>query len=123
LPIYVSKCGVCNRNHDYFKPIDLRHETPMCCDTQTQKIIVPVEIGAMCFNGHKGFHLPDGKGPNMQGTYIETGAQYKKYMRDNNKIPHDEYCQELEVQKKNREAEDDKKLTKDVERAVAQHTN
>jgi hypothetical protein len=76
-------------------------------------------IGAMSFSGHKGFHMPDGK-QGGKGTWIESGNDYKKYLRDNNKMPAHEAESEAKIQKKNIAAADDKKRRDAVIKVVTQ---
>jgi hypothetical protein len=76
-------------------------------------------IGAMSFSGHKAFHLKDGKNGG-KGTWIESGHDYKKYMRDNNQIPFSESEAEAKRQKKSLEAARDKKRREDVIKVVTE---
>lgn len=74
-------------------------------------------ISAMAFTGHKGFHMPDGK-HGGKGTWIESGQDYKKYLKENNKLPASEGAAESRLQKRNVEAADNKKRREAVIKAV-----
>lgn len=76
-------------------------------------------IGAMSFSGHKGFHMPDGK-QGGKGTWIESGQDYKKYLRDHNKLPAHEAEAEAKIQKKNLDAMNDKKRRDAVVKVVTE---
>jgi hypothetical protein len=75
----------------------------------------------MAFTGHKGFHMPDGK-QGGKGTWIESGQDYKKYLRDNNKMPSHEAAAEAQIQKKNAVDADNKKRRAAVIEAVNRHS-
>lgn len=113
MPTYVSICHICDTKHDYFRTIENRNNTPECCGVKTEKIIVPPMIGAMSWVGHKGVEV--------NGKYIETGAEYKKYMNENRLIPESEANSEATYQRKQREKTDDAHLNASVERAIHQH--
>lgn len=55
-----------------------------------------------------------------KGTWIESGNDYKKYLRDNNKMPAHEAEAESKIQKKNITAADDKKRRDAVIKVVTQ---
>lgn len=121
MPTYVSHCSTCGADHDYIRKIADRDQTPECCGAPTVKGLTTPAISAMCFTGHKGFRMPDGK-QGGKGTWIESGQDYKKYLRDNNKMPADEAAAESRIQKKNAVAADDKKRRAAVIEAVKRHT-
>jgi hypothetical protein len=82
--IYESRCGKCGRVHEYSKPVAERENTPTCCGKKTVKgIFTAPQVGAMSFGREKSFVATD-------GTFIDSGSQYKKWMKDNNKIPYEE---------------------------------
>jgi len=116
MPTYVAHCRTCGTDHDYIRSIANRNDTPICCGTPAVKGLTAPAISAMSFTGHKGFHMPDGK--NGKGTWIESGQDYKKYLRDNNKMPASEAAAEAQIQKKNAEAADNKKRREAVIKAV-----
>lgn len=121
MPIYTSKCSVCNKSQDYFRKIDDRADTPECCGKKTAKSLDTPMVSAMIWTGWKGVHMPDGKNGG-QGTWIEDGAQYKKYIKQNNYLVGDEGQQEASIQRRNIEARQDKKLEQDVIKAVQIHS-
>jgi hypothetical protein len=48
---------------------------PECCGVKTERVfLTPPLMGAMNFGREKAFTMPD-------GTFIDSGAQYKKYMK------------------------------------------
>lgn len=74
-------------------------------------------ISAMAFTGHKGFHMPDGQ-HGGKGTWIESGQDYKKYLKEHNKLPASEGAAEARLQKRNADAADNKKRRQAVIKAV-----
>lgn len=121
MPTYIAHCHTCGTEHDYIRSIANRNDTPECCGAPTVKGLTAPAISAMAFTGHKGFHMPDGK-QGGKGTWIESGQDYKKYLRENNKIPSSEAAAEARIQKKNVEAADNKKRREAVIKAVQQHS-
>lgn len=119
MPTYVSRCHTCDESYDYIRKVADRHQTPECCGVPTVMGLTTPAIGAMSFSGHKGFHMPDGK-QGGKGTWIESGNDYKKYLRDNNKLPAHEAESEAKIQKKNIAAADDKKRRDAVIKVVTQ---
>ena len=119
MPTYVSRCHTCDTSYDYIRKVADRHQTPECCGVPTAMGLTTPAIGAMSFSGHKGFHMPDGK-QGGKGTWIESGNDYKKYLRDNNKMPAHEAEAESKIQKKNITAADDKKRRDAVIKVVTQ---
>jgi predicted nucleic acid-binding Zn ribbon protein len=117
MPTYVANCSTCGTDYDYVRSIANRNDTPECCGAPTVKSLTAPAISAMAFTGHKGFHMPDGK-QGGKGTWIESGQDYKKYLRENNKIPTSEAASEAKLQKKNAEAADNKKRREAVIKAV-----
>jgi len=90
--------------------------TPVCCGKKTKKVILsPPAVGAMSFGREKSFYMTD-------GTFIDSGAQYKRYMKDNNKIPADEGAQEAERVRKCRKEDFDKKIDDTVRESYQELT-
>ena len=121
MPTYISHCPSCDANYDYIRKIVDRDQTPECCGAPTIKGLTTPAISAMVFTGHKGFHMPDGKNGG-KGSWIESGQDYKKYLRENNKMPSSEAAAESTIQRKNAQAADDKNRRTAVEKAVAKLT-
>ena len=117
MPTYVSHCSSCDTRYDYIRRIADREQTPECCGAPTIKGLTTPAISAMAFTGHRGFYMPDGKNGG-RGSWIESGQDYKKYLRDNNKIPSSEAASEAALQKKNAEVADNKKRREAVIKAV-----
>jgi hypothetical protein len=115
--IYVAECSECGETQDYISSLADRENTPVCCGVKTHQIIAAPMISAMMFTGWKGFHMPDGK-QGGKGTWIESGNDYKAYLKKHNKMPESEGTPEAKLQKKNREAERARKRRKDVEKIV-----
>jgi predicted nucleic acid-binding Zn ribbon protein len=122
MPLYSSRCQECGSSHTYVRKVAERNDTPLCCGVQTAKTLDTPMVSAMAWTGHKGVFMPDGQNGG-KGTFIESGADYHKYLRDNNKIPASEGAREAEIQKGNREAEHDKVRREAVIAAVQQHCN
>lgn len=40
MPIYESRCNVCNKVQDYYQSVMNCHETPMCCGQSMAKVIM-----------------------------------------------------------------------------------
>jgi predicted nucleic acid-binding Zn ribbon protein len=121
MPTYISHCAICDTDYEYIRRIADRDDTPECCGVATVKGITAPTISAMVFSGHKGFHMQDGK-QGGKGTWIESGTELKKYLRDNNKMSSSEAAVEAQIQKKNREVTDDKKRREAVIKAVERHS-
>lgn len=117
MPTYISQCGTCDKPYEYIRKIADRHDTPECCGAATTMGLKTPAISAMCFTGHKGFHMPDGK-QNGKGTWIETGQDYKKYMSANKLMPSAEAAVEAKIQKQNMTAADDEKRRDAVVKVV-----
>lgn len=122
MPLYTAQCHVCGEKQTYMKRVDDRYDTPDCCGVQTTKAIDLVEVGAMVFTEHKGFHMPDGK-HGGKGTFIGSGQEYKKYLKDNNKMPSHEAHAEAERQRKYKTEAADKKRREDVIKVVKRMTD
>jgi len=121
MPTYVAHCPSCDTQYDYIRSISNRNDTPVCCGAPTIKGLTAPAISAMAFTGHKGFHMPDGK-HGGKGTWIESGQDYKRYLRENNKMPASEAEAEAKIQRKNAEAADNKKRREAVIKAVEKHS-
>lgn len=103
--IYEAQCPKCGKTHEYSRPVTERNDTPICCGKKTVKaILTPPMTGAMSWGREKAFTATD-------GTFIDSGHQYKKWMKDNNKIPLEEGKQEAARVRKRRAEEYDKKFT------------
>lgn len=111
MPLYSSRCEKCGKSETYFQTVSNRANTPICCETQMLKTLDTPMVGAMSFTGHKGF-VADGK-------WIDSGADYKNFMKKNNYIPASEGHREAEIQRENHAKRDDKKLEAAVVEAVA----
>lgn len=107
MPIYTYACQGCGSVFDKFTSKSATIETTPAlaceCGTDANRIPHSSMVGALCFTGHKGVRMPD-----AQGTWIEDGAQYKKYLKDNNQIPASEAAGEAERSRANALAADDK---------------
>lgn len=114
MPLYSSYCPTCRKTQTYFQTVANRANTPICCDGQTTKTLDSPMVGALGFTGHKGFIA--------NGQWIESGADYKKFLEKNNYIPASEGHREAEIQRENRAKLDDKKLEAAVVQAVQQTT-
>lgn len=116
MPMYHARCSKCGTSQDYFSRIDNRHVTPVCCDGPMLKVLEAAMVGAMNWTGWKGVRMPD-----ANGTFIEDGAAYKRYLKQHNVIPESEGKSEAAHQQKQQAANDDRKLTQAVEKAVYTH--
>lgn len=111
MPMYSSKCSKCGKAETYFQTIANRANTPICCEEPMMKMLDKPMVGAMAWTGHQGF-VADGK-------WIDSGAEYKKFLDKNNFIPASEGHREAEIQRENHAKADDKKLEAAVVEAVA----
>src|SRR5665213_2593626 len=106
--IYEAQCQKCSKVHEYIAKVIDRHNTPKCCGRHTvQGIFTPPQVGAMSWGREKAVTLLD-------GTYIETGQEYKAYMNKNKMIPYDEGVQEANRVKKRKKKEFEKQLDNTV---------
>ena len=123
MPTYVERCKHCGHQQDYIRTVSRMEETDSHCDAPMERqgawAIAPM-VSAGVWTGHKGAFMPDGKNGG-RGTWVESAQDWHKYMKQNNKAPADEAAQEARIQKANKEAADDKALTKAVEQAVQKH--
>lgn len=121
MPTYVSRCEECGTEHNYIRKVAERNDTPVCCEAPTVKQLVAPEVGAMSFSGHKGVYMPDGKNGG-KGTWIETGADYKNFLKKTGCVPTSDYKGEPERIRANQERENAKKRREAVVEAVKRHT-
>lgn len=106
--IYEAQCKKCNKIHEYIAKVADRENTPSCCGNKTvQGIFTPPQVGAMSWGREKAITMTD-------GTYIETGQEYKRYMKKHNKIPADEGAQEADRARKRKKTEFENKVTETV---------
>lgn len=117
MPTYRCRCEVCESEQDFVRTISTRDDTPECCGQKTARIPVAPQVSAMLWTGHNAFLMEDGKNGG-KGTWIETAQDYKKYLRDNNKIPVSEGRAHAEAKAKERTAREEAALTKAVEQAA-----
>lgn len=113
MPTYSAVCLRCGSGHDYVRRVNDRNDTPECCDGKTQRMLDTPMTGAMSFTGAKSFAMLD-------GTYIEDGAAYKKYLDKNNLIPESEGSREHHIQKDRKEVENKKAIKESVVEAYRQ---
>jgi predicted nucleic acid-binding Zn ribbon protein len=117
MPTYVSKCHACGAVHEYIRKVDQRNDVPLCCGQATEKQLQAPQISAMAFSGHKGFMLHDGKNGG-KGTWIETGADYKRYLNQTGSVPAHEGQQEASRVRAEQVKQADKKRRQAVVDAV-----
>lgn len=113
MPTYQSKCPICNTKHEYIRTVANRNDVPNCCGKPTIRTLDTPMVSAMSFTGHKGMHMPDAK-----NTWIEDGAAYKKYIKENNLIVGNEGKQEAAMNKARLEKQADIDRRKTVEEVV-----
>lgn len=101
MPVYTSHCKTCDNHIEYVRTISNRNDTPECCGTSSNKVLDTPMVSAMAFSGHKGFMLPTAENAGA-GTWIESGADFKRYIRENNIIVGDECKQEQTYQRERR---------------------
>lgn len=112
MPTYSSICHECGEQHTYFAKLADYKNTPFCCGKQTEKTLdTPAVVGV--WTGHRGFYAPDGKNGGV-GTWIESAQDEARWMKANNKMRAEEGNQEARIQRANKKAENDKKLTQQV---------
>ena len=100
MPTYVAQCPSCGHIEDFIRKVDDRDNTPEHCGASMHRTLVAPQVSAMAFTGHKGFVL----GGN---TWIESGADYKRYLAKNNMMPASEGHREADIQAANKERERD----------------
>lgn len=94
MPTYAAICVKCTQTHDYVRRVADRNDVPVCCAQPTQRMLDNPQVGAMAWTGHAGFNMLD-------GTRIETGNDYKRYLAKNNLVPESEGSQEHRIRKHN----------------------
>ena len=122
MPTYSSKCNACGSKYEYIRTISTRNDTPVCCEASTEKTLDTPMVSAMAFTGHKGFFLPTAEN-NGRGTWIESGSQYNKYIRENNLMVGDEAKQEQERKSTQRAETVKKERRATVEAVVSKALN
>lgn len=121
MPTYSSYCHECGTQHEYFARMADALNTPVCCGVKTEKNLnATPQISAMAFQGGKGYTITDGKNGG-KGTWIESGQDLKRYVKENNLLVGDEGPQEAAIQRKNIEAAEKRKVWKAAEAAVIKH--
>jgi hypothetical protein len=109
---------VCFEKHEYIRTIANRNDTPICCNTPTNKTLDTPMVSAMAWTGHQGFMVPSSENGG-KGTWIESGSQYNRWIKDNNKIVGNEGISEVNYQKKQIE----KKVASERHQAVVEVVN
>lgn len=119
MPTYTAQCTSCGTQQDFIRKVDDRDNAPDCCSRPMERLgayaIAPA-IGAMTWTGHKAVRMLDGR-------WIESGAEYHRYLKETNSIPASEGAREAEIQKENLKREHAKVRRKAVEDAVRQKVN
>lgn len=121
MPTYVAICPHCESEADFIRKVDDRDDTPLCCGAKMVRQgawYVAPDISAMAFTGHKGMVVHE----NGQAKWLETGADYKRFIKENNKLVGEEAVQEAEHQRKNIQAADKKARRQAVIEAVKKHS-
>jgi predicted nucleic acid-binding Zn ribbon protein len=118
MPTYTAKCSVCSTHHDYVRRVADRDDTPLCCETKTDKQLSTPQISAMAFGGHKGF-VTDATGTPR---WIENGSDLKRYMRENNLTVPEEGVERAKDARRNQEIASDKALDQAVSDALSKHS-
>ena len=119
MPIYHSLCHKCGTYHEYVAKVADYLNSPDCCGEKTEKQIDCPMIGAMTFSGWKGFNNVAAPGT----PWVESGSEYKKWLKDNNKIPMSEGQQEADRVSAQKQVEDKKKRKEAVRKAADQIFN
>lgn len=117
MAVYASICHHCHREHEYVQRIADRDNTPECCGTKTERILVAPMVSASIWTGHAGFtaHKEDGT-----PVFIESGTAYKKFLSDNNYMPASEAHAHADSSKERIKADRKKRTRKYLEERVAQ---
>ena len=120
MPFYTAQCSTCEGKHPYFRSrIAERHDTPHCCGQATVKLMDTPQIGAMSFAGSQGFVATGTE----KAQWIESGADLKRYMKENNFVTSAEGEERAKDARANREIENDRALDKAIHDAIEIHKN
>lgn len=117
MPLYTSRCSECGQTHSYVRTVAERNSTPECCSLATEKVLDMPMIGALAFTGHKGFLAEATSTP----TWIESGTDLKRYLKQHDLVPTHEASQEARIRREAREVETDRKLDQAITKAAAIH--
>lgn len=117
MALYTSRCSECGERFSYIQKIADRNNTPVCHGKPTEKLIDAPQIGAMAFAGSKGFLAEATDTPQ----WLESGADVKRYMKQNDLMSTTEAAQEARIKREAREVEVDRKLDQAIEQAVQVH--
>lgn len=116
MPTYVARCKTCGETQDFIRKVDDRDDTPEHCGAAMTRLgswaVAPL-VGAMNWSGHQGMFV--------NGKWAETGADYKRIMKQDKLLSGTEGPREAEIQAKNKQERIDKKRREAVVDAVHQH--
>ena len=107
MPTYTALCLKCGEAQDYIRRIAQIDDVPVCCAEKTTRMLAAPMVGAMTWTGHASFYMLD-------GTPIEDGAAYKRYLDKNNLVPESEGHQEHVIQKTRKDEANKKQIKQDV---------
>lgn len=113
MPIYESKCSICDKKHEYVSPVFYRQDTPVCCGKATEKMIFSAPVGVVDMQPFEAYQSP------ATGKWISSKAQRAEDMAESNTRPWEGIEQEkkeAERQKAYEEQRQDKELTACVEK-------
>lgn len=112
--IYEAMCTQCDHVEDYSASVADRDKSlPKHCGKKMQRVLLtPPQVGAMTWTGWKGMVV--------NGRYIDSGSEYKRYLKSNDLIPTSEANQQADHVRKQRAMKEEKQLNDTVERVVSQ---
>lgn len=104
MPVYEARCSTCGKLHDYFRRIADCLDTPECCGTKTEKVILSAPAGHV--------DLPGYQSP-ITGEWIEGRAARRNDLAKHGCRPWEGMEQEQKYAKEARrqmDAQEDKQL-------------
>jgi len=115
MPIYEASCPECGAYHTYYQAVNNCYETPFCdCGAKTEKGVFTAPMGIV--------DIPAYQSP-VTGRWINSRSQRAEDLKRNGCRPWEGMEQEkkeADRQKAYAEADEDKKLTRSAEIALAQ---
>ncbi len=94
MPTYTATCPSCNTQHEFFRKIAERHNTPVCtCGTKTEFTITAVMVPCMAI-ADGGMHVVSP----IDGTVMRCKDDYENHMKKHNVRPTSEFegCKPVE---------------------------
>lgn len=109
MPTYQALCAKCNTHHDFFRKIDERDDTPVCCGEKTDRVLVAPMLQAVTITQA----IVGGDGNTYYGR-----NEYDRYLKKNGLVVHSEMKGEAEYQRKEAQKAHKAEIRRDIEDVV-----